>query len=76
MYNKSSKIKGGGFVDRCVYTVAQLADILQISAKTVYRLIKDKEIRSIRIRGQIRVPSKALEEYLEGGFLSEAKNKR
>lgn len=63
-------------MDLSVYTISQLAEILQVSNKTAYRLVKDKEIQAVRVRGQIRIPSRALEEYLEGGFGDETKNTR
>lgn len=55
----------------CVYTVADVADILHVSQKTVYRLVKEGDITGIRVRGQIRITSTALEQYLQGGFTRE-----
>ena len=54
-------------MEQCTYTVRELAMKLQVSEKTVYALLHDQEIRSIRVRGQIRVPSSALEDFLKGG---------
>lgn len=50
----------------CVYTVLDVADYLRISTKTVYKLIHDHELACIRVRGQIRVTSEQLRDYLEG----------
>lgn len=50
-----------------VYTVKEVSDILRISTKTVYQIIKSGELRSIRVRGQIRITSSALEKYIQGG---------
>lgn len=47
-----------------VLTVADIADILQIGRNSAYRLVKTHCIRSIRIGRCIRIPRKALEEYL------------
>lgn len=47
-----------------VLTVNTLSTILQVSTTTCYSLIKNKEIRSIRIGNQIRIPKIYLYEYL------------
>lgn len=47
-----------------VLTVDTLSTILQVSSTTCYSLIKNKEIRSIRIGNQIRIPKIYLYEYL------------
>ena len=50
--------------DACVYTVREVAEMLKVSVKTVYNLVHDGELASIRVRGQIRITSYALDEYL------------
>ena len=50
-----------------VYTVQEIASILKISEKTVYRLVKNGELPILRVRRRIRITSKALEQFLEGG---------
>ena len=52
----------------CVYTVPEIAIILRVSVKTVYRLVKSGDIPAIRVRGQIRITSSALQIYLNGGL--------
>lgn len=47
-----------------VLTVADVAHILQIGRNSAYRLVKSHCIRSIRIGRCIRVPRRALEDYL------------
>lgn len=47
-----------------VYTLDQVADILQVSVQTVRRLIKDGKIKSIRVGVQIRVRKEDLDRYL------------
>lgn len=54
-----------------VYTVSEMAKILKISEKTAYRLIQDQEIPHIRVRGQIRITAKALDNYLQGVIIIE-----
>ena len=55
-----------------VYTVQQVAEILQISTKTMYAIVKNKDIDSVTVRGQIRITDTALQAYLQG----ETKNER
>ena len=52
---------------KCVYTVQEIASILRVSKKTVYKLVHDGQLQFLRVRGQIRITSKALEQFLEGG---------
>ena len=47
-----------------VLTVNALSAILQVSTTTCYSLIKNNEIRSIRIGNQIRIPKVYLFDYL------------
>ena len=47
-----------------VLTVDALSSILQVSRTTCYSLIRNKEIRSIRIGNQIRIPKVYLFDYL------------
>jgi excisionase family DNA binding protein len=47
-----------------VYTVEQVAKILQVSSHTVRTLIKEGKIKSIRVGVQIRVTQEALDEFL------------
>lgn len=49
-----------------VYTVRDVAELLQLSTKTVYQIIKARELEVIRIRGQIRITDTALRTYLQG----------
>lgn len=48
------------------YTIRDVAMILKVSEKTVYRMIKDQELPHIRVRKQIRIAADALEDYLRG----------
>ena len=58
----------------CVYTVKQVADILHISQKTMYQIVRDRQIAVIWVRGQIRITSTALEDYIRGGKNGEKGN--
>lgn len=50
-----------------VYTVYDVAEILQVSTKTIYRIIQAGDIRVIWVRGQIRITEEALNSYLQRG---------
>lgn len=47
-----------------VLTVAEVCDILQVSRTTVYRIIKEKELKAVKVRKTVRVKESDLEEYL------------
>lgn len=47
-----------------VLTVQELSRILKISEKTCYRLIKDRKIRAIWVRGAIRISLDEVERYI------------
>jgi excisionase family DNA binding protein len=46
------------------YTVREVADILKLSARTVYYLIATGQLRAVRVGKHIRVPHDALLELL------------
>lgn len=48
-----------------VLTLSDLQNVLQIGRSTAYRLIRTKEVRSIRIGRCIRIPKQFLAEYVE-----------
>lgn len=45
-------------------SVPEVAKLLKIGRNTAYELVRSRQIRSVRIGRQIRVPRSALEEYL------------
>ena len=51
----------------CVYTVPEVATVLKVSTKTVYKMIHDGELQAICVRGQFRITLQALTDYLRGG---------
>lgn len=58
-------------ISKSVYTVQQVAEILQISTKTMYAIVNSKDIDSINVRGQIRITNTALQVYLQGASRNE-----
>lgn len=53
--------------DACVYTVQDVAKLLRVSLRTAYNLVRDGDLAAIRVRGQIRISSYALDEFLQKG---------
>jgi excisionase family DNA binding protein len=47
-----------------LHTVSEAAEILNVSEKTVRRLIKDDRLRSIRIGGLLRIDPADLEDLI------------
>lgn len=46
-------------------TVAEVAARLRVSKMTVYRLVNDQELTSVRVRRSVRVPVSAFEAYVQ-----------
>lgn len=47
-----------------MYTVDEVADMLRISASTVRLLIRQGELKAIRVGGQLRIRKEDLDEYI------------
>ena len=53
------------------YTPAQVAELLQVDIDLVYRLIREHQLRAVRIgERNLRIPARALEAYLAGEPIS------
>jgi len=48
------------------YTVAQTADLLQVSEKTVRRMLDEGQLHGVRAGRNWRIPASALDDYLAG----------
>ena len=48
-----------------VLTVKQVCTLLQVSKKTVYKLIRDKELGAKKIASQYRISKKTLMNFIE-----------
>ncbi|HEY7198512.1 MAG TPA: helix-turn-helix domain-containing protein [Gaiellaceae bacterium] len=46
-------------------TTTEVAEKLRLSRQTVGRLIRDRELPAVRIRGSIRVRSRDLDEFID-----------
>ncbi|MGM9607424.1 MAG: helix-turn-helix domain-containing protein [Oscillospiraceae bacterium] len=51
----------------CVLTVDEAADVLKVSTKTIYRLLRDGDLPYVAVRGSYRITLAALEKYIEAG---------
>ena len=56
------------------YTDADVAAMLDVSRRTVYRLRKSGRLRAIRIGRAVRVPADAIAEFLNGTPFPQRKN--
>jgi excisionase family DNA binding protein len=54
-----------------VYTVEELAALLKVNPRTVYKMVDAGQIRSVRAGRQIRIPQEALDAYLRGAQTTE-----
>lgn len=52
---------------RDIYTVKEVAKILRVSEKTVYKIIRSGDLQAIRVRDQYRITADALRQYIRGG---------
>jgi excisionase family DNA binding protein len=55
-----------GLPDGSVFTVEETADILKLPIETVEQMIRDKQMRAIRLAGVTRIPRRALFACLRG----------
>lgn len=46
-------------------TVAEVAKHLRVSKMTIYRLVESGDLGSIKVGRSIRIPQKALDDYLK-----------
>ena len=61
----SSQMEHQPIQDKCVYTVDEIQDILEIGRTSAYSLVKQKLFRSVRVGGSIRISKKSFDEWLD-----------
>jgi len=49
-----------------VVNIRDLAEMLGVGRNTAYELIKNGDIRAIKVKTQIRIPKEAVIDYLRG----------
>jgi excisionase family DNA binding protein len=52
-------------MEKKFYTIKEAAEMLSISTKLIYKLIKQEEFPCMKIGGRILIPSTLLTEYIE-----------
>ncbi len=63
MFRNKISMKGGLGMPK-VLTISEVSEILKVSRSTVYRIIKENDLKAIKVRKTIRVKPSDLEEYL------------
>ena len=48
------------------YSVAEVAEILGVSKRSVYKLCSSGELKNVRIRTKLRISKKSVDEWLGG----------
>lgn len=48
-----------------IYTIEQVAEILQVSDRTVYKLVNEGELRAKKVGNMFRISERALQEFME-----------
>lgn len=50
--------------DKVVYKVPEIAEILEVSPKSIYELIAQEKLKCVRVGRAIRIPKDYLDEFL------------
>lgn len=59
-------IHQGAASEKRSYSVAEIAEILSVSKRSVYNLCSTGAIKSVRIGTKLRISKKAFDEWLDG----------
>ena len=62
--------------DRKFYSVEKVAEILDVSVRTVRRLISDGELEAIKVRKSVRISDDHLDNYVNKGNRKQAQKRR
>ena len=62
----------GEFSEVHFLTVAEVAAIMRVSRMTVYRLVHTGALPAIRVSKSLRVPERAVHDYLRQSFVDTA----
>lgn len=52
-------------LDRMALRMSEAGELLGISPDTVKRMVTDGQLPHVRLRGSVRIPRRALEEWIE-----------
>lgn len=50
--------------ERVMYSISEVARLLGISDETIRRMIKDKQLDAVKVRGQWRIRKESVDKYL------------
>ncbi len=56
----------GAMTEEKNYTVREVADILRVTPRTVWRMISSGELQAFKVRGDYRVRRQVLEDLMQG----------
>ena len=59
--------------DQLAFTIGEAADSMRVSEATVRRMVADREIPVVRLRGNVRIPVSALATWLDEQALAAVK---
>lgn len=59
-------------VEKIVYTVEEIAEMLTMSKSTVYTMVREGELQGVKVRGGTRILKTSLEEYLQKNIIKKA----
>jgi excisionase family DNA binding protein len=54
-------------MDEILYDIQEFARRLDISNATAYKIVKKKQVRSVRVGSRYRITKSAVDEFLYGG---------
>lgn len=57
---------GQAFSDKRSYSVSEVADILGVSKRSVYKLCTQNAFNSVRIGTKLRISKKSFDDWLDG----------
>jgi excisionase family DNA binding protein len=52
-------------IEKKMYKVDEVAKMLDVNFRTVYRLMKAGKIRAVKVGGQWRIPKSEIEKYIQ-----------
>lgn len=64
--NKITINDGQAFSDKRSYSVSEVADILGVSKRSVYKLCTQNAFNSVRIGTKLRISKKSFDDWLDG----------
>ncbi len=50
--------------ERVLYSITEVCKLLKVSDDTIRRMIKDKQLEAVKVRGQWRIRKESIDRYL------------